>query len=176
MTYALQKQHTLADSQAGNWANVKATLEAKTIATDNPHAWRFKEIIAKFGLTDANTVADALQNRNDDLKNATAGAWQAMSSAGLSLNDAVAQSMIDALAVAESWPDEFRDSIKALGFTYKSLANNIEQTVEQYEADWKRGELESWWTSKLNGGINEALANGDSATLKTLLTTATGEL
>jgi hypothetical protein len=77
--------------------------------------------------------------------------------------------MIDGLAQAGNWPDQLRDTVKAAGLTYTSLAD---ATAEECQAAWDTDQLSQIWTTALNdGGINQALAAGDRDALKSALTT-----
>jgi hypothetical protein len=74
-----------------------------------------------------------------------AAAYQALVTVGISLSDDLRQSMIDQLAVAGSWPDLVRDSVKALGrvtqprWQIEGYAD--EPTLEQIQAEFDEQRL-----------------------------------
>lgn len=178
MTYELQKQHTAADSAAGNWANVKATLEAKTVETIDNRSWTWamiRERIAAAFDADASklvggTIMAAAAAGDPDADSA----WKALGVVGIDLSPADRQQVIDALAVAGSWPDALRDFVKALGRPKKSLTNNAEYTEQRYAADWHAGQMEELWLLLYegDGGIKEAATIGKAELKAALLAKA----
>lgn len=183
MNYQLLLGHVSTECQAAQWQAAADKLNAYTLEVPNKRQWTFSDLetVGNLGFAGFVTVArtmDAAAATMPELKPAIT----AMSSGqGITLYQPERQAMIDQLAVAGSWPDELKTAVKEAGIEHKnlvggSLLSPLTVTAEEVESVWTKGQLESWWTSKLNGGINEALVNGDSATLKTLLTTAAGEL
>jgi hypothetical protein len=162
------KTHALTEAQSGDWSAVAAILNAPTVEVRNPKSWTMADLIGLVGAQSAATVGGTIQaaGANSPI---FAGAWIALNVTGLQLHTAERQAMIDGLAAAGSWPDQLRDTVKAAGLTYTSLSD---ATAEQCQAAWDTDQLSQIWTTALNdGGINQALAVGDHAALRSALTT-----
>ena len=172
MLIDLIKTHCMSDAQAANWSAVAATLNANTVEVRNPKSWTFADLIGLVGAEGAALVGGTIQAAGAS-NPIFASAWIALSVTGLQLHSDERQAMIDGLAVAGSWPNDLTNAVKAAGVTYTSLAGST-VTAEQCEAVWNQDVCESWWTARLNGGINEALSTGDLATLKAALISAAG--
>jgi len=172
MLIDLIKTNALASAQAGNWSAVAATLNAQTVEVRNPKSWTMADLITLLGAESAAVIGSTIQAAG--VANPIfAGAWLALNITGLQLHTDERQAMIDGLAAAGDWPDGLRDAVKAAGLLHRSLAGST-VTAEQCQAVWNQDVCESWWTARLNGGINEALSTGNLATLKAALIAAAG--
>jgi hypothetical protein len=168
MLIDLIKTHALANAQAGNWAAVAAILNAQTVEVRNSKSWTMADLITLLGAESAAVVGGTIQaaGATNPIFN---GAWLALNITGLQLHTDERQEMIAELADAAGWPAELKAAALAAGLTYTSLSN---ATAEQCQAEWERDALSQAWTTALNdGGINQALAVGDRAALKSALTT-----
>jgi len=168
MLIDLIKTHALTEAQSGDWSAVAAILNAATVEVRNPKSWTFADLIGLVQAEGAALVGGTIQAAGAS-NPIFASAWIALSVTGLQLHTDERQQMIDGLAQAGNWPDQLRDTVKAAGLTYTSLAD---ATAEECQAAWDTDQLSQIWTTALNdGGINQALAAGDRDALKSALTT-----
>lgn len=134
MLINLIREHCLVDAQAGNWAAVAATLNARTVEVRNPKSWTMADLIGLVQPEGAALVGGTIKAAGAS-NPIFDGAWIALNVTGLQLHTDERQQMIDALALAGNWPDQLRDTVKAAGLTYTSLAGTA-VTAEQCQAAW----------------------------------------
>jgi hypothetical protein len=132
MLIDLIKTHALTEAQSGDWSAVAAILNAPTVEVRNPKSWTMADLIGLVQPEGAALVGGTIK-----VAGATNpifdGAWIALNVAGLQLHTDERQKMIDSLALAGNWPDQLRDTVKAVGLSYTSLSD---ATAEQCEAAW----------------------------------------
>lgn len=171
MLINLIREHALQAAQEGDFAAVATTLNAQTVEVRNPKSWTMADLIGLVQPEGAALVGGTIRaaGANDAIFD---GAWIALNVTGLQLHTDERQHMIDGLALAGNWPAQLRDTVKAAGLTYTSLAGDA-VTAGECQAAWNRDVLQSEWTSLQNdGGINTALAAGNRLALKAALVAA----
>lgn len=165
------KTHALAEAEASNWSAVAALLNAQTVEVRNDKSWTMADLITYLGPESAAIVGGTIQAAG--VANPIfAGAWLAINITGLQLHTDERQAMIQSLATEAGWPAELTSAALSAGLTYTSLAGTV-VTAEQCSEAWESNALsQQWATAQNDGGINQALANGDRAALKAALAAA----
>jgi hypothetical protein len=153
----LIKTHCLADAQAGDFTAVAATLNAQTVEVRNPKSWTMADLIGLVGPEGAALVGGTIQAAG--VSNPIfAGAWLALNITGLQLHTDERQQMINGLAAAGNWLDQLRDTVKAAGVSYTSLAGST-VTAQQCESAYETAALDEQWSTLQNEVINPAASN-----------------
>ena len=110
----------------------------ETVTTNTNRQIIVADIIAAVGLEASGLVLGTLQAAAAS-NPILAAAYQALVTVGISLSDDLRQGMIDQLAVAGSWPNIVRDSVKALGRVIQPRwvveGYDEEPTLEQIQAE-----------------------------------------
>lgn len=94
-------------------------------------------------------------------------ALTALSTTGIDLSSASRQAMVDQLAVAGSWPNLVRDTIKALGGAakprWKIEGYIVQPTLQQVTDEATRESTKDWWNAR-SAVVEDGLYNGTLTT------------
>lgn len=102
--------------------------------------------------------------------------------AGIDLTNNNIRSLISAAATAQGYTAGQVNVLLALGYVYKSLAQKeyardaVQGDIDSVRLEVAQEQLEQEFRSGLNGGINQAVANGDRAGLIAALQALAAEL
>lgn len=92
----------------------------------------------------------------------------ALSTTGMRLDSPERQGMIDQLAVAGSWPDQLRDTVKSLGVRIVSRYTSLggvgdDPTLEQVQSAINQHALQAWWSAQ-EAVVSEGVFDGTLTT------------
>lgn len=147
--------HAESQANANDWAGVASTLNTQSIANRNPEVWTVAKLIAKIGQSDTTLVCQTIKTaaQTDPIMD---GTWIAINTEGIHLFQDDRQAMIDGLAVAGSWSEALKTSVKECGVTYSSPAEAYglgTVTAADCEASWGVYLLEQEWSTLFNSNI-----------------------
>jgi hypothetical protein len=166
------KTHALANAQSGDWPAVAATLQAVSVTAPARVCWAVESGAAAVAAGGDHT--ELLTVLLGDV-NGTMLFQRLSSGIGVEWAHPVTVPYLQSLVSAGKMTQQVMDALVQLSAPITHPHASV--TAGQCETAWNTDQLSQLWTTALNdGGINQALAIGDRATLKSALTTLSESL
>jgi len=161
------KTHALADAQSGDWAAVASALQAVSVTAEPRLCYAVESgtAVAQAGGDPTTLLTVLLSDPNGIML------FQKLSSsAGVMWSHPATIPYLQSLVSAGKMTQEVMDALVQLSAPVAHPHASV--TAGQCETAWDTDQLSQLWTTALNdGGINQALAVGDHAALRSALTT-----
>lgn len=150
---------------AGDYAAARAALVADTTTVRDSTGWKLDDLIDAVGTAGARTVVKSLKKAGatDELLEIVRDALA--TPLGVRLDTDEKQAMVEALARAGRWPDDVRDTVKALGvktLPVVEAATGSVPTEAEVQAAWEAGQVSAYDKRSLQLSVNRR-SNGKTA-------------